>query len=82
MLAVVAARLSERLGANVPLRSLLEDCNAGLKNIEQLIARIPSLRDEHASIKKQLAELNSRFDAASEVLAGLLQQSEDFPNDR
>ena len=63
------------------LRKLLETCNSGLKGIEQLVAAIPSLRTEHASIKKQLAELNARFEAASEVLAELL-QSEDPPNDR
>jgi chromosome segregation ATPase len=62
------------------LHKLLEACNAGLKGIEQLVAAIPSLRTEHASIKKQLAELNARFDAASEVLADLL-QSEDLPDD-
>ena len=62
------------------LHKLLEACNAGLKGIEQLVAAIPGLRIEHASIKKQLAELNTRFDAASEVLAEVL-QSEDLPHD-
>jgi chromosome segregation ATPase len=62
------------------LHKLLEACNAGLKGIEQLVAAIPGLRIEHASIKKQLAELNTRFDAASEVLAEVL-QSEDLPHE-
>jgi hypothetical protein len=78
MLQVALATLQSE---QVTLRDLLQACNAGLQNIEQLVAAIPSLRKEHASIKKQLAELNTRFDAASEVLAGLL-QSEDLPSGR
>ena len=63
----------------VTLHKLLEACNADLKDIEQFAASLPRLRTEHASIKKQLAELNARFEAASEVLADFL-PSEDPPS--
>ena len=77
---LLQATLSSLQREQLTLHKLLEACNAGLKGIEQLVAAIPSLRIEHASIKKQLAELNTRFDAASEVLAELL-QCEDLPDD-
>jgi prefoldin subunit 5 len=77
---LLQATLSSLQHEQLTLRKLLESCNSGLKGIEQLVAAIPSLRTEHASIKKQLAELTARFDAASEVLAELL-QSEDLSND-
>lgn len=75
------ATLSSLQREQLALRKLLENCNSGLKGIEQLAAAIPSLRTEHASIKKQLAELTARFDVASEILADLL-ESEDPPRDR
>jgi len=77
---LLQATLTSLQSEQLTLRRLLESCNSGLKSIEQLAAAVPSLRTEHAALKKQLAELNARFDAASEVLAELL-QSEDLPND-
>lgn len=63
----------------VTLHKLLDACNSDLKDIEQFAASLPRLRTEHASIRKQLAELNARFEAASEVLADFL-PSEDPPS--
>jgi hypothetical protein len=77
---LLQATLNSLQREQATLHKLLEACNAGLKGIEQLVAAIPGLRIEHASIKKQLAELNTRFDAASEVLAEVL-QSEDLLHD-
>jgi hypothetical protein len=63
----------------VTLHKLLDACNTDLHDIEQFAASLPRLRTEHASIRKQLAELNARFEAVSEVLADFL-PSEDPPN--
>ena len=75
---LLQATLTSLQTEQLTLRKLLETCNSGLQSIEQFVAAVPSIRTEHASIKQQLAELNARFDAASEVLADLL-QSEDLP---
>jgi chromosome segregation ATPase len=77
---LLQATLTSLQSEQLTLRKLLETCNSGLKRMEQFVAAVPSLRTEHASIKQQLAELNARFDAASEVLADLL-QPEDRPKD-
>jgi len=63
------------------LHKLLEACNADLQDIERFAASVPKLRSQHASIKKQLTELNERFHAVSEVLADFL-PSQDPLNDR
>jgi prefoldin subunit 5 len=63
------------------LHKLLESCNADLKDIERFAASISNIRNEHASIKKQLAELNTRFQVVSEVLADFL-PSEDSLGER
>jgi chromosome segregation ATPase len=77
---LLQATLTSLQSEQLTLRRLLETCNSGLQSIEQFVAAVPSIRTEHASIKQQLAELNARFDAASEVLTDLL-QSEDLPKD-
>jgi DNA repair exonuclease SbcCD ATPase subunit len=60
---------------------ILKAWDSKLKDLERTTAAVPSIRTEQAAIKGELAEWNSRFDAASVVLAEFL-QSEDPSNDR
>jgi SMC interacting uncharacterized protein involved in chromosome segregation len=76
----VEARLTILQSNQDEMYKVLKAWDARLKDLEQTVAAVPSIRTEQAEMKSELAEWNSRFDAASEVLAEFL-QSEDLLNE-
>ena len=78
---MMQATLTTLQTENRKLYKVLKAWDSRLKAMEQIVEAVPSIRTEQAGIRNELAEWNSRFGVASEVLAEFL-QSEVPPNER
>jgi hypothetical protein len=76
----VEARLTILQSDRDEIYKALEAWDSRLKDLEQTVADVPSIRIEQVGIKNELAEWYSRVDAASEVFAEFL-RLEDRPSE-